>query len=247
MALFLSLGSLVGCSGTEQGEPSPRSGRELIASLDELFAELAAIPLDSTGLSQEAVQLNETIRRKIESIGPTKFLGEIGESYREGGHGFSFALSKDKKLGIFSWYTKMDASGNKIKNMAVYDQGDRLEVSSLSGMPIIYGKVHQVETYKDEVLYMLHGKDQNENGDVFRLDAYTLRHGQLEEAPAFPNNESSIAIARMVRATDPSDPLGFRVVMNGSRILVPNIPGKALKAHALAFNGRKYVPESELE
>src|SRR5690606_23192084 len=201
----------------------------------------------SSELPEEVVQLNEKIRRTIEDIRPSGQLAEIAENYSPKGHGFSFTLSKDKKLGIFSWHTKMDASGNKIKNMALYQQGDRLEISSLFNSPIIYERIHQVESFKGEVLYVLQGKDDTGKGNFFRLDAYTLKNGLLEEAPAFPNNESSISIAQMDQETDPSDPLGFKVVMNGSRIIFPEIQGEDAGAHSLAFNGKKYVPENELD
>lgn len=247
LALLIPALFLLGCSGTDQKDPIAENGKELVASLDLLFQELASQEANSSELSEEVVQLNENIRRTIENIRPSGLLAEIGETYTHDGHGFSFTLSKDQKLGIFSWHTKMDASGNKIKNMALYGQGDRLEVSSLFSAPIIYEKIHQVESYKGEVLYLLQGKDDTGEGNFFRLDAYTLKNGLLEESPAFPNNESSISIAQMDEETDPSDPLGFKVVMNGSRILLPEIQGNATKAHALAFNGKKYVPENELD
>jgi len=246
-ALVLPLFFMVGCSGSDQKKAPAESGKELVASLDRLFEELSTEDTNSSELSEEVVQLNEKIRRTIENIRPTGQLSEIAESYSKDAHGFSFTLSQDKKLGIFSWHTKMDASGNKIKNMALYDQGDRLEVSSLLSAPIIFEKIHQVESYKGQVLYVLQGKDDTGVGNFFRLDAYTLRDGLLEEAPAFPNNESSISIAQMDQETDPSVPLGFKVVMNGSRILIPEIQGDANEAQSLAFNGKKYVPEDQLD
>lgn len=247
IALLVSLLLLVGCSGSEQSEAVPGNGKELVASLDRLFEELSAQRTNPSDLSEEVVRLNEKIRRTIEGIRPTGHLVEIAESCSEGGHGFSFTLSRDKKLGIFSWHTKMDASGNKIKNMALFDQGGRLAVSSLPSAPIIYDKIHQLKSYKGKVLYILQGSDNTAEGSFFRLDAYTLRNGQLEEAPAFPNNESSISMAQVDRESDPSDPLGFKVVMNGSRILIPEIRGEGTQGHSLAFNGKKFVPVNELD
>jgi len=236
---------LMACSGSDQGDNIPENGKETVATLDGLFLELADQE-ENGSISEEVVQVNEAIRRTIENI-PHGQLAEIGENYAQGEHGFSLALSEDEKLGIFSWHTKMDASGNKIKNMALYESEDRLEVSSLLGSPIIYEKIHQVETYKGEVLYVLHGNEQSGSDNFYRLDAYTVRNGKLEQVPAFPNNESSISTAKMEEGTDPSDPLGFKVVMNGSRILFPDINGKAIKDQTLAFNGKKYVHESEIE
>src|SRR5690606_15601288 len=210
---------LMACSGSDQGDNIPENGKETVAVLDGLFLELADQG-ENGSISQEVVTLNEAIRRTVENI-PHGQLAEIGENYTPGKHGFSLALSEDRKLGIISWHTKMDASGNKIKNMALYETDDRLEVSSLLDSPIIYEKIHQVETYKGEVLYVLHGKDHTGSDNFYRLDAYTVRNGTLEQAPAFPNNESSISTAKMEEGTDPSDPLGFKVVMNGSRILFP--------------------------
>lgn len=234
------------CSGSDQSDNNPKNGKEAVATLDRLFLELADLQEDGSGISEEVVKVNETIRRTIENI-PYGQLVELGESYSHGKHGFTLALSEDQKLGIISWHTKMDASGNKIKNMALYDSGNQFEVSSLLGSPIIYEKIYQVETYKGEVLYVLHGKEHTGSGNYYRLDAYTLRDGQLELAPAFPNNESSISTAKMEENRDPSDPLGFKVVMNGSRIIFPDINGKAIKVQTLAFNGKNYVHESEIE
>lgn len=235
---------LMGCSGSNSSEEGPQSAKAIVADLDSLFLELAALETDGSSISPEAVKLNEQIRRTIENIHASDLLVEIGELHAPKAQGFNYALSPDHGLAIFSWYTKLDASGNKIKNMALFKMGDGLRVSSLLGSPLIYGKVHQVESYKGDVLYILQGRDTSAVANPQRLDAYTLENGQLQQAPAFPNNESSISIAKMEEHTDP---LGFKVVMNGSRILFPDIDGKAVRSRTLAFNGTRYVPESEIE
>lgn len=235
---------LIGCGNiTDKNAKSPTSGKEVITVLDSLFQGLANLERPTQGLSEDVVQVNENIRRTVENIRSSDLLAEIGKEFASKEHDFSFILSEDKKLGVFSWHTKMNTSGNKIKNIALYSTGDKIEPSSLYDTPIIYDKIHQVESYKGKNLYVLHGHLNSGDGHYFRLNAYILKNGYLEEAPAFPDNESSMSIAQILKNPKLSDPLGFKVEMNGSRILFPEMRDTTIVEHSLAFNGKKYVPE----
>lgn len=235
---------LMGCQNiNHQHNEGPVTGEDVIASLDSLLYKLDILEKKAPGLSEEVVQVNESIRRTVENIRSSDLLVDIGKEYASKEHEFNFALSEDKKLGVFSWHTKMNTSGNKIKNIALYSTGDKIEPSSLYDTPIIYDKIHQVESYKGETLYVLHGHLSSGDGHYFRLNAYTLKNGYLEEAPAFPDNESSMSIAKILKNPGLSDSLGFKVEMNGSRILFPEMRDTTIVEHSLAFNGKKYVPE----
>src|SRR5690606_21370965 len=129
---------------------------------------------------------------------------------------------------------RMDATGNRIKNIALYNSGDKLEPSSLYDTPITYDKIHQVESYKGETLYILHGHLASGDGHLFRLNAYTIKNGYLGEAPAFPDTESSMSVAQIFKNPDFSDSLGFKVEMNGSRILFPEMRDTSIVKHSLA-------------
>lgn len=242
--LTLVFGSMffVNCTDkTEKNKQGKATGEEVIAVLDSLFYQLDNPEESAPGVSEDKVRVNENIRRTIENIRSSRLLAEIGKAYTAKSHKFSFVLSEDKKIGVFSWRTQMDASGNKIKNIALYQTADKVEPSSLYDIPIIYGKIYQVESYRGETLYILHGHDSTGNDKYFRLNAYTLKNESLEEAPAFPNNESSISISQIHKKPELSDPLGFKVEMNGARILFPEIQGTSTVEHSLAFDGKKYV------
>ncbi len=222
-------------------ESSPKTGKEVVASLDSLFHKLTT--MDKRSSSEETILLNESIRRTVESIRTSNLLTEIDEIYAQKKHDFTFTLSKDKKLGIFSWHTKMDATGNRIKNIALYNTGSSIQPSSLYDTPVTYDGIHQVKSLKGENLYILHGYINSGDSHYSRLNAYILKSGYLEEAPAFPNNESSISIAQIQKNPKFSDSLGFKIEMNGSRILFPEIRSNSIIQHSLAFNGKRYIRE----
>lgn len=244
--LTLVFGSLLFANCTDKTEVNKQNkatGKEVIAVLDSLFYELDNPKDSAPGVSEDMVRVNENIRRTIENIRSPRLLAEIEKAYTAKSHKFYFVLSEDKKIGVFSWRTRMDASGNKIKNIAIYQTADKVEPSSLYDIPIIYGKIYQVESYRGETLYVLHGHDSIGNDKYFRLNAYTLKNDNLEEAPAFPNNESSISISQIHKNPGLSDSLGFTVELNGTRIIFPEIQGTSTVEHSLAFDGRKYVQE----
>lgn len=235
---------LMGCENmTHQETESPKTGEEVVATLDSLFHELASLEKNAPGLSDEVVQLNESIRRTVEDVRTSDLLMEINKVSAKKKHDYTFTLSDDKKLGVFSWRTRMDNTGNRIKNIALYGNGDNLEPSSLYDTPITYDKIYQVESYKGETLYILHGHLASGDGRYFRMNAYTIKNGYLEEAPAFPENESSISIAQILKNPGFSDSLGFKVEMNGSRILFPEMRDTSMIRQSLAFNGKRYMPE----
>lgn len=243
LTIFLLGSVIIGCENMAPDKTSTViTGEDVLTTLDSLSYRLSAngkAPI----ASEEVIQINEDMRRTVESIRSSKLLMEIYGIYKKNKHDFTLTLSDDKKLGVFSWHTRMNATGNKIKNIALYKNGGKLEPSSLYDTPITYHKIYQVESQKGEHLYILHGYVKSGDSHYSRLNAYILKNGYLEEVPAFPNNESSISIAQILKNPDFSDSLGFKVEMNGTRILFPEIRDTTIAEQFLAFNGKKYIRE----
>ncbi len=241
--IFILGSVIIGCENMAPDKTNTAiTGEDVLATLDSLSYRLSAngkAPI----ASEEVIQINEDMRRTVESIRTPHLLTEMAEIYAHQKHAFTFTLSEDQKIGVFSWHTKMDATGNRIKNIALYDTGNAIEPTSLYDTPITYKKIHQVKSHKGEDLYILHGHLNSGDSHYFRLNAYTLRNGYMEEAPIFPNSESSLSIAQISNSPELSDSLGFRVEMNGIRILLPEIQNVPVIGRSLAFNGKNYSPE----
>ncbi|RIV68625.1 hypothetical protein [Flagellimonas aequoris] len=77
------------------------------------------------------------------------------------------------------------------------------------------------------------------------MNAYRLKNGYLEETPAFPNNESSIAINSLLDSSKMGPPSHFKIEMNGLRIMFHDQLDTSNVENILAFDGKKYVPEKE--
>lgn len=239
LTIFILGSAIIGCENMAPNKTNATiTGEDVLAVLDSLSHRLSA-PI----ASEEVIQVNEDMRRTVESIRSPHLLTEITKVYAHRKHLFTFILSEDQKIGVFSWYTKMDATGNRIKNIALYNNGNAIEPTSLYDTPITYEKIHQVKSQKGEDLYILHGHLNSGDSHYFRLNAYTLRNGYMEEAPIFPNSESSLSFAQIPNSPELSDSLGFRVEMNGIRILLPEIQNASIIGHSLAFNGKNYLPE----
>lgn len=242
LTIFILGSTIIGCENMASDKTNTAiTGEDVLATLDSLSYRLSANK--SPIASEEVIQVNEDMRRTVESIRSPHLLTKIAEIYAHQKHAFTFTLSEDQKIGVFSWHTKMDATGNRIKNIALYNNGNAIEPTSLYDTPITYEKIHQVKSHKGEDLYILHGHLNSGDSHYFRLNAYTLRNGYMEEAPIFPNSESSLSFAQISNNPELSDSLGFRVEMNGIRILLPEIQNVPTAGHTFAFNGKKYLPE----
>ncbi|WP_108425666.1 hypothetical protein [Flagellimonas amoyensis] len=242
LTIFILGSAIIGCENMAPEKTNTTiTGEDVLATLDSLSYRLSAnkSPIGS----EEVIQVNEDMRRTVESIRTPHLLTEIAEIYAYQKHAFTFTLSEDQKIGVFSWHTKMDATGNRIKNIALYNNGNDIEPTSLYDTPITYEKIHQVKSHKGKDLYILHGHLNSGDSHYFRLNAYTLRNGYMEEAPIFPNSESSLSFAQISNNPELSNSLGFKVEMNGIRILLPEIQDVPRAGHSLAFNGKKYLPE----
>lgn len=233
----------VGCSN-RNNSPQYSDGKEITQLLDSLFTKLEKAYSEANSNSERLVEINEKIRRAIERIDSPKLLDDILSGYDTKKHDFSFILSPDTKVCVFSWYTHMENSGNRIKNIALYHSNDKMVPTSLYGTPVIYSEINQIETYDGETIYLLQGNDSINQNKFYRLNAYLLKNGYLEETPAFPNNESSIAINSLLDSSKMGTPSHFKIEMNGLRILFQDQLDTSNVENTLAFDGKKYVLEN---
>ncbi len=243
--LFCSLALLFcGCS-KRNDVPRFTNGMEITATLDSLFGKLETIRTQTNPNPEGLVEINERIRRTIEHIGSQRLLHEMQNGYENHNHLFSYILSPDQKVAIFSWYTHLENSGNRIKNIALYDSDTKMVPTSLYGTPVIYNGIHQIKTYGDETIYLLQGQDSIQQRVFYRLNAYLLKNGYLEETPAFPNNESSFALTSLSNSSKRGRSPNFKIEMNGLRILFQDNLDTSNVENAMAFDGKKYILEKE--
>ncbi|MEC7264947.1 MAG: hypothetical protein VXW38_14505 [Bacteroidota bacterium] len=217
------------------------NGKEIITSLDSLFTNLETISSRPSPNSEAIVEINEKIRRTIEHISSQKMLSEIETGYKAKKHPFSFTFSADKKIAVFSWATRLENSGNRIKNIALYQSNDKMVPTSLYGTPIIYNDIHQIETYDGTTLYLLQGQDSLQQKMFYRVNAYLLKNGYLEETPAFPNNETSIATNGFASSSKMGPSCSIKIAVKGLKIQVQNPLDSSLVQNSLTFDGTKYV------
>jgi len=232
------------CDGKKDSSKDLVNGEDLIHSLDSLFTELSKVDLNTVESSETIVAINEKIRRNIENVQSQRILKELSAIYRDDEHDFKFALSKDGKLGVFSYYTMMDNSGIGIKNIALYNTDNKISPTSLYGKPVIYSKIHQIKSNTQNTIYILHGNGKTHNNETaYRLHAYSLKDGDLVETPAFPLNSSSMSTTQQVEDIDSKLKLDFEVSKNGLQIRIPEATDSAVVNRTLAFNGKVFAPK----
>ncbi len=208
-----------------QAPPHFNHGWELIAHLDYNISLLNNIDTNDTDFKEKAVLINEQIRKTIERIQSKKLLKEVGKSYNTLGHDFTFTLSRDKKIGVFSWESRMQGAFHGIRNIALYTNKDKVVPTSLYGDSMIFQQIHTLKTGTKKI-YLLQGKGAaHDTNEFFRMDAYTINENGMELAKIFPNRQSSMV-----------SPLDFHVEMDGSLILKPETWGSTLAYRPLELH-----------
>ncbi|SDQ72878.1 hypothetical protein [Flagellimonas zhangzhouensis] len=214
--------------------------KELIITLDSLFVELNQIEIEKFNytVSENLITINEQIRRIIENVNSKESLKNLELEYRKKSHSFLFVLSPDGKIGVFSWYTRMNNTGNEIKNIALIQKKDKVAPTSLYGEPIMYTDIYQLNTNLDQSLYLLHGISDTPSDSYQQLNSYILRDGYLEAIYSFPNRESQIS-TRLAAVNEL--PKHLKVLGNGSKINFKHATDTTQTNYSLVFDGDKFV------
>ncbi|GLU44663.1 hypothetical protein [Allomuricauda sp. NBRC 101325] len=217
-----------------------KNEKEFVSLLDNLFLELNHMEVDNLDNDnlEAMVHINENIRRAVENINSLSLLKAIELEYGKRNHLFQFILSPDGKIGVFSWYTKLDASGNAIKNIAIHQRNNKVIPTSLYGDPIIYNDIFQLESNKGQTVYLLYGADQSASNSYQRLNSYLLRDGNLEAFSGFPDHVSTLST---LLAEENNLPNHFDILEHGSKINFRNSTDTSQVKHSLLFNGDKFV------
>lgn len=207
---------------SQKSPPIPhfKNGRELVDHLDMLFGQLSSLDSNASNFEEARTQANQQIRRTIEHIGAHQMLLEVHKIYNFSTHVFSFALSDDLKLAVFSWDSRRDVT-NAFKNIALYAKHQKVIPTSLYDEPIIYHEVLTINAPGNRSYYLLHGKGKTQEGfDFYRLDALSLTKDGLDEWPAFPNRQSFM-ISALPAGSDSKLSADFSIEGDGSLILKP--------------------------
>lgn len=195
------------------------NGSALVSFLD--FHLLALLDLDKSDseYSDLAILINEEIRKAVERINSQKFLREVYTAYESNSHQFTMAISDDAKIAVFSWDTGLEGAFPRIKNIALYQKNKKVIPTSLYGKPLYFHEIHTI-VCNNKRSYLLHGTNSKSN--LYRLDAYSLNSGQLEQKTIFPDNKNSIISAQ-----------DFNIEMDGSLIIIPEVEANSTKYHPL--------------
>ncbi|WP_420399827.1 hypothetical protein [Flagellimonas sp.] len=228
LGLFTFLLTNCGNHNLSNKTPAPpqfNHGRELIAHLDYNLSLLKNLDANDEEFNENAVLINEQIRKTIEQIQSKKLLKEVCKSYNILEHDFVFTLSKDEKVGVFSWESRMQRTLHSIRNIALYINDGKVIPTSLYGESIAYQQIHTIKT-SAKSFYLLQGQGgTNTTNGFFRMDAYTINEHGMELAKIFPNRQSSMV-----------SPLDFNVEMDGSLILIPETWGTTLAYRPLELH-----------
>ncbi len=220
LGLFAILLTACGNNNLSKKTPAPphfNHGRELIAHLDYNLSLLKKLDANDEEFNENAVLINEQIRKTIERIQSKKLLEQVCKSYNILEHDFTFTLSRDEKVGVFSWESRMQGAFQGIRNIALYSNKGKIVPTSLYGESIAYQQIHTIKT-SAKSFYLLQGKGAaHTTEEFFRLDAHTINEDGMELAKIFPNRQSSMV-----------SPLDFNVEMDGSLILKPETWGTTL-------------------
>lgn len=202
---------------TNNNPPHFGNGRELIDHLDYNLSLLKNLDANAEDFKENAVLINEQIRKTIEQISSEKRLKEVCKAYKILEHDFTFTIARDGIVGVFSWDSRMQNPFQGIRNIALYTQKGRIVPTSLYGEPIIYHQIHTIKT-GSKTFYILQGQGTSKKKrDFYRMDAYTINANGMEQSKIFPNRQSSMF-----------SQLDFNIEMDGSLILKPEIWGTTL-------------------
>ncbi|MEE1963586.1 hypothetical protein V1387_12890 [Allomuricauda taeanensis] len=244
LLLLYSLVLFIGSCSHKTGALKFKNGKEIVSTLDSLFTELetASTHPDEFPL----IYINEQIRGVIEGIGSPRIVAEIQTKYIAYEHDFSFLLSADRKIALFSWQTHLEKTETRIKNIALYRSNDKMVPTSLYGIPFIYNGIHQIEMDNSDATYLLEGRDSLKNILSYHLHAYLLKNDHIEEAPLFPDFQSSITAKVRADSVKMGEPSGIVIKNKGQRIQIASVYGSS-QWNSLAFDGKKYVSDQGVE
>lgn len=217
------------------------NGKEVIDSLDVLLKKLSSIDPDNSSFSESAILINESIRKTIEKVKTPKLLSEISTSYYYKKHDFTFAISNNQKIGVFSWDTRIGESLINYKNIALFTINKKVVPTSLSGTPACYNEIYTLKSEKKYPIYIFHGWGKSSPIDFYyKVDAYNFRKEGLEEANIFPNKKNSMISYYNIEELDYESQMDFNIEKDGSLILKPEAWGSTIVYRPITFNGKAY-------
>lgn len=217
------------------------NGKQVVDSLDILLQKLSNIDSDDSSFSESAILINEHIRKTIEKVKSSKILNEISTPYYYKKHDFTFAISDNQKVGVFSWDTRMGESLINYKNIALFTANKKVIPTSLSGNPACYNEIYTLKSEKKHPIYIFHGWGKSSAIDFFyKVEAYNFQNEDLEEANIFPDNKNSMTSHYNIKELGFESQMDFNIEKDGSLILKPEVWGSTVVYRPIVFNGKKY-------
>lgn len=228
----------IGCTqpqNQKKEQPGVVSITGSISRVDELFNDLDQMEMVQEGDLEQAIEINEHIRREIEQIAAKNLLHKMTELYGKGNHHFAFTCSPDKKVAVFSWHSKLDTFGFPIKNIVIFHDGKELVPTSLYGTPVIYEQLFQFTDEKGHSIYIMVGNSRIHKMHKIIFWAYSIQNGQLQEVFVFPDRKSSYVFKS--KFTDKT-PFIFHDKRN---IRISNTENPTIGETHLVFDGKRFV------
>ncbi|UII75711.1 hypothetical protein LV716_15835 [Flagellimonas sp. HMM57] len=219
----------------------PERGKDIIYILDQQFEDLWNIHQNDSDFHDLATSINKDISTTIKKITTQSFLEEINRFNYLKKHSYVFALSDDKKIGVFSWNTRLGGSMGNFKSIVLHIKNDSVVHTYLNENSSTYNEIYNIKSNQQKPVYLFHGWGRSSAyGYYYQIDAFSNEEGIFQPEPIFPDNKSSLTSHYQLENLDFEAQMDFSIEKDGSLILQPEIWGEKVVYHPLEFNGTDF-------
>lgn len=183
------------CNISQEPAKETLSAESTLAQLDSLLIQLDKLNTHDCQKMDNAVTLNEKMRRIVENIQSVNEFGRLMEVYPKKPHKINFTFSDDKQIGVFSWDSKLTCLGHSIKNIALFKSKNSVVATSLYGEALNYNHITSSQEDTQKTIYLFHG---NANSEKPIVNAYTITDKHLT-AYRMPSAEEEYASSQKIR------------------------------------------------
>ncbi|MBS9464120.1 hypothetical protein KIM67_16985 [Flagellimonas sp. 389] len=215
----------------------PERGKDIIYILDQQFEDLWNIDQKASDFNDLAASINKDISTTIKKITTQSFLEEINRFNYLKKHSYVFALSDDKKIGVFSWNTRLGDSMGDFKSIVLHIKNDSVVHTYLNENSITYNEIYNIKINQQKPVYLFHGWGKSSDYEYYyQIDAFSNEEGIFQPESLFPDNKSSLTSHYQLENLDFEAQMDFSIEKDGSLILQPEIWGEKVVYHPLEFN-----------
>ncbi|MEM7486227.1 MAG: hypothetical protein AAF348_13550 [Bacteroidota bacterium] len=219
----------------------PERGRDIIYALDQQFENLSNLNQNDSDFHDLATTINKNIGNAIKKITSQSLLEEFNRFNYLKKHSYVFALSDDKKIGVFSWNTRLGSSMSDFKSIVLHVKNENVVHIYLDENSITYNEIYNLSGHRQKPIYLFQGWGKSSAYEYYyQIDAFSNDEGIFQPEPVFPENKSSLTSHYQLESLDFEAQMDFSIEKDGSLILQPEIWGEKVVYHPLEFNGTTF-------